>query len=181
MNNQLHVAITRKVRPGCEQAFEEALLSFFAVSFTHERTIGASMIRPFPGTNERTYGIIRSFACEEDRDAFYASDDFRQFQETIAPLVEPDYSRRELHGLEAFFREGIYDNHPPRWKMALLTLLGVYPAVYLFSHLHKPFTGGWHPALAILLTSLMVVPTLAWVVMPMLTRLFRFWLIKRQM
>ena len=176
MSHPLHVAITRKVKPGCEPAFEEAILRFFASSFSQAGTLGTYLLRPLPRSSDRTYGILRSFASETERDAFYASDAFTQWQKTVEPLVEPEYSRRPLHGLEAFFREGPQGTHPPRWKMALLTLAGVYPSVYVFSRLLHPITGTWSPAMAIFMTSALVVTTLAWVVMPILTRMFSFWL-----
>jgi antibiotic biosynthesis monooxygenase (ABM) superfamily enzyme len=179
MNHLLHIAITRKVRPGCEPAFEEAIRRFFASSFSHAGTLGAYLLRPLPGSSDRTYGILRSFANESDRDAFYVSDEFDQWQRTVAPLVEAEYSRRPLHGLEAFFREGPQGSHPPRWKMALLTLAGVYPCVYIFSRTLHPITNTWPPAMAIFITSVMVVSALAWVVMPLLTRIFSFWLYER--
>lgn len=106
MSDPLHVAITRKVKPGCESAFGEAILRFFASSFSHVGTLGAYLMRPLPGSDHRTYGILGSLASEADRDAFYASEGFRHWQQTVLHLVETDYSHRPLHGLEAFFRQG---------------------------------------------------------------------------
>ena len=106
MSDPLHVAITRKVNPGYKSAFEEAILRFFASSFSHVGTLRACLLRPLPGSDDRTYGILRSLASEADRDAFYASEGFKHWQQTVSPLVETAYSRRPLHGLEVFFRQG---------------------------------------------------------------------------
>ncbi len=38
----------------------------------------------------------------------------------MKPLVEEGYSRRDLHGLEAFFTDPGIIETPPRWKMAIL-------------------------------------------------------------
>ena len=76
MNTPVHVAITRTVRPGYEEAFEEAMRSFFAESLSDKATLGAQLLRPLPGSNTRTYGILRSFANENERDAFYRSKRF---------------------------------------------------------------------------------------------------------
>lgn len=176
MNTPVHVAITRTVRPGCEEAFEEAIRSFFAESLRDKATLGAQLLRPLPGTSTRTYGILRSFANDDDRDAFYRSESFLRWQEAVKPLVEEDYSRRSLHGLEAFFTEsGVIDN-PPRWKMAILTWLGVWPTVLVVSALTANLLAGWPSWLANGFFNLIMVGGLTWVVMPVITRLARPWL-----
>jgi antibiotic biosynthesis monooxygenase (ABM) superfamily enzyme len=176
MEASIHVAVTRTVKPGCEEAFEDAIHDFFAEALQEPHSLGAQLLRPLPGANDHTYGILRSFASEEDRDAFYASDPFRRWQETVGPFVEDTYSRRELHGLEAFFWEEQPSGPPPRWKMAVLTWLGVWPTVYFVSTaLGVPLQGLPH-WVATGVVTLVVVLILAWGIMPTLTRWLRPWL-----
>ena len=47
----IHVAITRRVRPGCEAEFQKALREFFQTSFGHTGVLGASMLTPPPGSD----------------------------------------------------------------------------------------------------------------------------------
>ena len=176
MNVPVHVAITRTVRPGCEEAFEEAIRSFFADSLRDKASLGAQLLRPLPGINTRTYGILRSFANENDRDAFYQSEGFLRWEEAVKPLVEEDYSRLDLHGLEAFFTDPSIIKAPPRWKMAILTWLGVWPTVLFVSALTANPLEGWPFWLANGVVNLFVVAALVWMVMPVLTRLARPWL-----
>ena len=68
-----------------------------------------------------------------DRDAFYDSDNFKQWQREVAHLVEDGYSRKELNGLEAFFTEPDRVHQAPLWKMAFITWLGVWPTVLAVS------------------------------------------------
>lgn len=68
----IHVAITRRVRPGCEAPFQQALRQFFQDSFAHGGVLGATMIVPTPGSNSRDFGIPRTFADEKERDAHCA-------------------------------------------------------------------------------------------------------------
>ena len=64
----------------------------------------------------------------------------------------------------------------PHWKMALLTWVGVNPAILLFSSL-VPGVFGPMPALATLLVvNVFVVAALEWLIMPALTALFSRWL-----
>ncbi|NOY45615.1 MAG: antibiotic biosynthesis monooxygenase [Deltaproteobacteria bacterium] len=176
MGDPIHVAVTRTVKPGCEAAFEDAIRAFFVTSMGEISTLGAQLLRPLPGRNDRTYGILRSFASEKERDAFYASEHFRRWEETVGPLVEEGYSRRSLHGLEAFFERTGSERPPPRWKMAVLTWLGVWPTVYFVSAGVAGLLQGWSRWAATGVVTLLVVLVLAWGVMPLMTRCFRPWL-----
>lgn len=170
----IHVAITRQVKPGCEARFREELRDFFQRSFTHEAVQGASMLMPAPGSESREFGILRTFASERERDAFYGSAIFREWDERARTMTEGDPIYRPLHGLEAWFRSPT--NPPPRWKMAVTTLVGVYPASLLLGETVGQWTHAWPvPARAAVFAALMVV-LLTWVVMPVVTRVLHGWL-----
>src|SRR6266436_2597154 len=124
----IHVAITRRIKPGCEQEFQTALKEFFARSLAESGVQGAAMLVPPPGSRSAEYGIIRSFANAAERDAFYASPLYLDWKKRVAPLSEGEPEARELQGLEAFFR-GNNSAPPPRWKMAIATYLGVVPVI----------------------------------------------------
>jgi len=171
----IHVAITRRVRPGCEAEFQAALREFFQLSFAHGEVLGATMIVPPPGSDSREFGILRTFADEKERDAFYASSLFKAWEEKCRPWVESDsWTQRPLHGLEAWFRSS--GGPPPRWKMALLTLLGVYPVSLLIGLILSPQLRMLPLALNLFIVSVLIVACLTWLVMPRLTRWFKPWL-----
>lgn len=91
--------------------------------------------------------------------------------------MEEEYSRRDLHGLEAFFSDPDLAQQPPRWKMAFVTWLGVWPTVFVVSALAaQGLLSGWPVWLAAGVDTLAVVIILTWGVMPALTRLLRPWL-----
>ncbi len=132
-------------------------------------------MRPSPCSGTRQYGILRSFHSADHRDEFYGSPLFAEWEREIAELVEGAYVRRPLSGLEAFFRDG-YPVPPPRWKMAVVTFLGVWPTVLFWTLLIGPTIGPLNVVVRTSISSLVVVASLAWVVMPTLTKLFRPWL-----
>src|SRR4029453_3704489 len=132
----IHMAITRRVRAGCEADFQQALREFFQTSFAQGGVWGAHMLTPPPGSNSREFGILRTFADEKERDAFYASPLFKGWEERARTLTEGEPVYRQLHGLEAWFRSP--GGPPPRWKMATVTLLGVYPVSLLIGFLLSP-------------------------------------------
>lgn len=171
----VHLLITRRVRPGCEAAFQRALREFFQQSYGHDGVLGASMMVPPPGSSSSEFGILRTFASARERDAFYASDLFKAWAEKVAPLTEEDWTYRELSGMEAWFRSP--QQPPARWKMALLTWLAVWPATVLMRALLQPVLG---PVLPNVLfagaVAAGVVAILTWVAMPLVVKAARGWL-----
>ena len=170
----VHVAITRRVRPGCEAEFQQALRKFFQASFAEGGVWGANMLTPPPGSNSREFGILRTFADEHERDAFYASPMFKAWEERARTLTEGEPEYRELHGLEAWFRSP--GNPPPRWKMAVATFLGVLPVAMILNLTLGPTIKSWPFILRNAVFNASVVALLTWVVMPLITRALRAWL-----
>src|SRR6266436_2000566 len=142
MNQPIHIAITRRVRPGCEAEFQQALSEFFQTSFGHGGVLGASMLTPPPGSDSREYGILRTFASESERDAFYESPMFKAWEQRARTLTEGEPVYRQLHGLEAWFRSP--QPPPPKWKMAAATFLGVFPLAMILNLMLCPVIQSWH-------------------------------------
>jgi uncharacterized protein len=65
---------------------------------------------------------------------------------------------------------------PPRHKLALLTWLGAYPVITIILAVLGPALISWPLALRTLVLSVLMVVTLTWLVMPVLTRALRSWL-----
>ena len=171
----VHVAITRRIKPGCEQEFQAALKEFFAKSLAQSGVRGAAMLVPPPGSSSMEYGILRSFANAAERDSFYASPLYMEWKKKVAPLSEGEPEARELHGLEGFFRSNSAVP-PPRWKMAIATYLGVVPTIMTLALTLGPLIRSWNFVLYNLLFNACVVLLLTWVVMPLITRGLHGWL-----
>jgi uncharacterized protein len=169
----IHVAITRRVRKGCEVKFQQALLDFFQKSFGHDGVLGASLLTPLPGSDAREYGILRTFRDEQERDLFYGSAMFKAWEEKARTFTEGEPVYRQLHGLEAWFRS---PNPPPRWKMSLATFVGVFPTAMILNLTLGPAIKSWSFVPRNALFNACVVALLTWVVMPLVTRLLHGWL-----
>ena len=171
----IHVAITRRVRPGCEAEFQAALREFFQNSFAHGGVLGATMIAPPPGSDSREFGILRTFADENERDDFYASSIFKAWEAKCQPLTETgSWSARPLHGLEAWFRSP--PSAPPRWKMALATFLGVFPTAAILNLTLGAAIRPWPFILSSVVFNAAMVALLTWMVMPLVTQGLHRWL-----
>jgi len=171
----IHIAITRRARPGCEAEFQQALRDFFQASFGHPGVLGASMIVPPPGSQSTEFGILRTFTNENDRDAFYESPLFKAWEERSSPLADDEWEYRRLHGLEAWFRSP--QGPPPRWKMALLTWIAVWPVSMVVQAVLIPLLGQRVPHFVVAgAVSGAVVVVLTWVAMPFLVKVAYRWL-----
>jgi antibiotic biosynthesis monooxygenase (ABM) superfamily enzyme len=172
------VAVIRVVKPGCEEAFERALHDFVQDSLHLAGQLGVHILRPAPGSGSREYGILRRFENAEARDAFYRLPLFEEWKQKVAGLVEGEPRYEGLSGLETWFtlpgQRTIVP--PPRWKMALVTLVAVYPLSLALSITVGNWISGWPRLLNSLLFNALIVSGLTWVLMPQLTQLFKAWL-----
>lgn len=175
------VLTLRTVKQGYQDKFEAALHEFISASLHAEGQLGVHVIRP-SGSGSREYGILRRFSSLAARDSFYHSASFREWEERIAPMVEGTPVRQELSGLEVWFSlpGAAAAKHPPRWKMALVTLLGVYPVSLVVPRLLHPLIATLHPLLAAFIIALGIVLMLTWVVMPVLVKILSPWLYPRE-
>lgn len=173
----IHVAITRRVLAGKEEEFKQALRQFLGESFIHGGVHGAAMIGPLPGGNPRDMGILRTFDNDQQRQEFYASDLYKNWEAYASTLTEGETVHRDLTGLEAWFR---YPSAPPRWKMALITFAGVYPLSILLALLWGPVIRTTPVYVGSFFMAVSMVVLLTWVVMPNLIKFFKAWLHKEQ-
>ena len=174
------VSITRTVKPGSEAEFESALHDFVQRSLILDGQLGVHIMRPAPGSGSREYGIVRKFANREALIAFRTSPEYLEWNQIATELTEGNGRVEELTGLESWFTLPGAPLRPlPKWKMALLTVLGVYPTSLFLGETVGRFTRVWPLPLRVLVFAVLMVLLLTWVVMPLLTRLFHGWLFPR--
>lgn len=171
------VSITRTAKSGCEAAFERALHDFVQRSLTLPGQMGVHVMRPAPGSNSREYGIIRKFANRDALEAFRLSPEYLEWNQMAVDLTEGSGRVEELSGLESWFTlPGAALRPLPKWKMAVVTVLGVYPTSLLLGETVGRWTRNWPLLLSVLVFAAVMVALLTWVVMPLLSRLLHTWL-----
>jgi len=171
------VSITRTVKPGNEAEFERALHDFVQRSLILDGQLGVHIMRPAPGSGSREYGIVRKFASREALMAFRTSPEYLEWNQIATELTEGNGRVEELTGLESWFTlPGAPLRSLPKWKMALLTVLGVYPTSLFLGETVGRLTRAWPLPLGALVFAVLMVLLLTWVVMPLLTRFFHAWL-----
>jgi antibiotic biosynthesis monooxygenase (ABM) superfamily enzyme len=175
MKEPIHVAIIRRVKPGRERDFERELLGFAQRSLVESGTRGVHLIYPSSSSGPNEYGILRTFVSDSDRTAFYKSALYCEWLIAIGSLVDGEPKYRELHGLEAWFRNPS-SGGPPLWKMAIATYLGVVPVIMFLSLTLGRLIRNWNFVLNNIVFNAFVVALLTWVVMPVITRILHSWL-----
>ena len=171
------VIVTRLVREGSEASFEDAVKAFIPKSLAFPGHLGVHMLRPPPG--EQEYGAVLKFRAQGDWVAFQKSDEYLAFLEAIRPFLEKPQDVETLSGLESWFTPlgARVLLVPPRWKIATVTWVGVCITVFVVNSAFSLFNQSWPMLVNLLVVNAMVVAGLTWIVMPLLTRLFRRWLI----
>lgn len=176
VDEPIHLAITLRVRKTHLADFELALRDFARRSLAEPGTRGVQCLYPPPGSDSTEYGIMRSFASAADRDAFYRTPLFKDWLARVEPMIEWESPRRQLNGLEAWFRNQT-EPMPPRWKMALLTWIAAWPVSMFVSAVVALTLGRNIPqVLQGALVAAGLVIALTWVAMPFLVKIAHPWL-----
>ncbi|MFT7624668.1 MAG: antibiotic biosynthesis monooxygenase (ABM) superfamily enzyme [Myxococcota bacterium] len=171
------VVVRRRVRPDAVDAFEEWLTGILTASAAFPGHLGASVARPAPGARQ-DYVVIFRFASDQHLAVWEQSDQRADWLSRVDALTIGQAKLSQVTGLEFWFT---LPGHaaaqpPPAWKMAMVTLLGLFPLVYLLAPELRELLSGLPPLWASLLTVATLVALMTWVVMPALIRLARPWL-----
>jgi len=172
--------ITRTVKPGQEPAFEAWLhgISQAGARFPGHRSV--TILRPPAG--ERDYTIVLQFDSEENLKGWLDSDIRREWVERSQTLTEGDGSKLVVSGLEHWFTlPGKSAPHrPPPWKMAILTVLVVYPTILVLNALLAPVLRRVPHPIGPLIVTICLTLLLTYLLMPNMTRLAYSWLYPRE-
>ncbi len=168
--------ITQVPRPGCEPAFEAWLHEIAQVTAKAPGHQSVTIFRPPPGGRE--YTIVLDFDRQENLERWLGTDTRREWVARGALLTEVPERRAEVSGIEHWFTlpgrpEPL---RPPRSKMALLTVLAVYPTILALTHGLSPILRRVPPLLAPLVVTVCLTLLLTYLLMPTVTRVFHRWL-----
>ncbi len=170
----LTVVVSWQVKPGKEAAFEEWHRGISAAALTFPGHLGVTVIRPSQTTGEHL--VIFKFDTLEHLAAWQESALRREWLARAESLQIQKPGYQTGYGLEFWFASPKGPEHPPRWKMALVTALAIHPTVNLVNISLRPLIGGLSPWLAGLLAIPIIVVLMTYLVMPFMTRVLAGWL-----
>ena len=173
------VVIKRRVKPGCKKAFEKFISGITASAMTFEGHLGTNVFRPYnAGDNE--YQIIFKFDRASNLKIWEESECRRQWLARAESLRLEPARIRVITGLETWFTLSAPKQvtPPPRYKMATITLLTLFPLIQLANLIIAPLLEltPLDPLLRSLIITAILVWLMTYVAMPRMTRLFSRWL-----
>jgi uncharacterized protein len=170
------VAISRQVKPGYEQEFEEAVRAVILAAENFPGYVGAEVL--YPKTKHGEWALILRFDTPLHLQEWETSPVCQRWiaRADALSLGAPKVMR--VNGLEAWFAlpEVPHVLPPPKWKTAVVSAVGLYPIISLMPTLLKPITTHLPIWMANLVSIIIMMPLMTWVIMPQVTRLFQRWL-----
>lgn len=171
------VVISRRVKPGYEAAFETWLAGVTAACSQFPGYLGSSIFRP-ASPDDPEYRVIVKFDQLSHLRRWETSQERQQWfaQANLLTQAPPDI--QVLTGLETWFtlpgRAALVP--PPRYKMALVTWVTVFPLITLLSTLLHQQLSPLPNVLRVMVLTGIAVPTMTYLLMPQVTRLLAGWL-----
>lgn len=173
----LTVVVAWQVRQGSEREFEAWRREISAAALEFPGHMGVNVI--LPSGTAREYVVIFRFDTYEHLRAWQESEIRRDLLKKAEPFRESEPSYRLESGLEYWFAPPGTTASPPRWKMAIVTVLGVWPVSMLVSLLLTPLIADFPLPMQTLFVAVGIVIVLTWAAMPVLVRILRPWLERR--
>jgi len=122
------------------------------------------------------FSILQRFVSRTAHEEWLQSPDFIRWRSRVAPQKPTAGHVQRYVGMESFFVSAQAPEAPPRWKMAIILMLVVYPMSLVMSHWLAPILEKMPLLIGSLLTSVFMVLLMTYVLVPPLTKLFEPWL-----
>jgi uncharacterized protein len=170
--------IARRPRAGKETAYEKWLEGIIAAAAEFDGHQGITVLRPPPGGRE--YVLVVRWRDFESSRRWVDSSERARWLALLEPLTEPDTRVEQRCGLETWFTLAPGDAGgpppPPRYKMAVVSFLAVYPLILFLSYFVVPKLTLLPWAFRPLVMCVILIPLMTWLVMPRMTIVFWRWL-----
>ena len=166
------VTIARRVAPGREAEFEAFSSALTRAATTHPGFLGAGMLRP--GHVGEPWHVVFRFDSVDHLRAWELSPERAALLASGEDLVRSTDVQR-VTGLETWFAlPSRTAPAPPRWKMFVVSVVGIFVLQLVFNLALQPFA--LPVVLRVALVAVAVTGLMTWLVMPRLARLLQDWL-----
>ncbi|MDX2272014.1 MAG: hypothetical protein NW237_08700 [Cyanobacteriota bacterium] len=171
------VSVARRVKPGCEAEFEAFLVGITTACRQFPGYLGSQM---FPPVNHQDpeYRVMFTFDRLSNLRRWEASAERQAWFARAEPLTLSPPQIQVLTGLESWFtlpgKPAI--TPPPRYKMAVVTWLTVFPLITLISEILQPILGQLPLVERVALVTGIAVPVMTYLLMPQVTKWAAGWL-----
>ncbi|MBD2178650.1 hypothetical protein H6F42_17160 [Pseudanabaena sp. FACHB-1998] len=171
------VSISRRVKPECKEEFEVFLTGITKACSQFRGHLGSHIFRPV-NSDDPEYRIILKFDRLSNLRHWEASSERQKWFAIAESLTFKPPEIQVLTGLETWFTLSGKPSitPPPRYKMALVTWLAVFPLITLISAILQQELVMLPLVLRVALVTAIAVPTMTYLLMPQMTKLFANWL-----
>lgn len=175
------VLIARRVAPSSVAAFEAAMQGMLTAAEGFAGHLGGQLIHPEEcgdAAEPLLYHVVFAFDNEAHLAAWQDSAERAHWLAQVLPHTVGAQQLHRVTGLDYWFAAPHSTTRaaPPRWKVASVTWLGIFPTVLLLFLTVAPLLAGWPLVPRIAVITVLVVLIMTWVVAPRLTRWLSPWL-----
>jgi uncharacterized protein len=170
------VDVLQRVKPGCEDEFEQVLSDLLIAAEAFDGHLGANIFRPTDRHNPE-YRIVFKFDHLSNLSRWENSPIRQRLLERTKRLtIDTKYQR--LTGLETWFTLPMQGAivPPPRYKMVLVTWLVIFPLINIIPPFLNQLLAPLPPLLRSAIGAAFMVSLMTYIVMPRVTKLFARWL-----
>jgi len=170
--------VRRRAKAGCEEAYEAMIRAMFHEASQFPGYLAAQLIPPDVVGDE--YQLIQRFATEQDLERWNRSTERATWHERLRSVAEGDPDYRVLTGLDAWFGPDVIPAtaHPPRWRMTVVSWLGIFPTVTLLLWGVSPVLASLPFLIRTAIFTMLVAIAMSYLVMPRVSRWMSWWLRK---
>jgi antibiotic biosynthesis monooxygenase (ABM) superfamily enzyme len=180
------LTITRRAKAGKTEEFEKWLDGIIHEAMKFEGHMGVNIIRPSNMSNPE-YVIILRFDNFENLAKWEKSEIRKIWIERGEDLIEGKAKMEKQIGLEFWFTPSsgsastALEQQPPRYKMAIVVIGIIFALVSTLLPQVEQATAGLPVLLSTLVGVAIMVLLMTYVIMPLVTRLLRPWLLKKRL
>ncbi len=175
IDKTVSVVVDRTVLPGKVNEFEGYLKNIIDAASKFPGYMGSDVINP---EGNHRYILVFRFASQEELDDWSASEPRNFWVNKIDQVIEKPTELITLTGLETWFYLSKANNFvpPPKYKMAIITYLAIAPTIMIFNLLFGQYFSSVPQHLSIFVTAPFIVILMTYLVMPIMTKLFKNYL-----
>lgn len=173
----LTVVVSRRVKKGNQEEFEALSSKMTERASRFPGYLGTAMFRP-ASPDDPEYRIVFKFRDRESLAAWEASNERAELLEQIESLLVQPSEREVTSGIVTWFTLPGQNpvQPPPKWKMTIVSWLALYPAVTLVFVIFGDLLAQVPLLLRTMMVTIVVMGLMSYVLMPRMTKWFKFWL-----
>lgn len=171
------VVWSRRAKPGSQAALENVIERLAKAMATAHGYEGVVTLRPQTG-HPPIFTMVASFASQADLDAWVTSEIRGRLYAEAEAVSVGGLNVQKAVGLEGWFQLPGQPLvvPPPRFKTAIITWVAIFPLLVIANLIAAALFARVSPLVRLIPISIVLIALMTWVVMPQMTKWFRFWL-----